>query len=358
MTVRNKYVVFALLLVSSLITNAQTRNSISNDSVPPAIDGDSIRNPSASSNSDYSKAYEIALKRKEELTNRKAILNDSIKNWKKELKKLEGLHGSIVKSNEKMEKKIDEVKIEEQKKGVPELIKKRDKLLKTIIAEEKEKVILESQLHEINSKLNARNNQRESLGKIKDNVSNQIIAENKDYLERSFSEMNLSELREIKSKCQKYATDAKVNAFVAKVDNVIRNKELYDNMVNVVNASYKKFDVDRALASVTQIKGANTQQQKEIIELKTQMTLFPEGLSTFKEFISELNRMRNGVEKYSMEWYETDSKTILSKNNLGNRIESKLKRVPYLNKKFEEFMNAFKAAPSKHSNVEIEILNQ
>jgi hypothetical protein len=77
--------VFALLLVSSLITNAQTRNSISNDSVPPAIDGDSIRNPSASSNSDYSKAYEIALKRKEELTNRKAILNDSIKNWKKEL---------------------------------------------------------------------------------------------------------------------------------------------------------------------------------------------------------------------------------------------------------------------------------
>ena len=59
MTVRNKYVVFALLFVTSLITNAQARNSISNDSVPPAIDGDSIRNPSASSNSDYSKAYEI-----------------------------------------------------------------------------------------------------------------------------------------------------------------------------------------------------------------------------------------------------------------------------------------------------------
>ena len=357
MIVRNKYVVFALLLVSSLITNAQTRNSISNDSVPPAIDGDSIRNPSASSNSDYSKAYEIALKRKEELTNRKAILNDSIKNWKKELKKLEGLHGSIVKSNEKMEKKIDEVKIEEQKKGVPELIKKRDKLLKTIIAEEKEKVILESQLHEINSKLNARNNQRESLGKIKDNVSNQIIAENKDYLERSFSEMNLSELREIKSKCQKYATDAKVNAFVAKVDNVIRNKELYDNMVNVVNASYKKFDVDRALASVTQIKGTNTQQQKEIIELKTQMTLFPEGLAAFKEYITKLNEMRNGV-NYSMEYFQTDSKQILSKNNLGNRVENQLKRVPYLRKKFEEFMNAFKAAPNKHSNVETEILNQ
>lgn len=357
MTVRNKYVVFALLLVISLITNAQTRSSISNDSVPPTIEGDSIRIPSVSSNSDYSNAYEIALKRKEDLTNRKAILNDSIKNWNKELKKLEGLHGSIVKSNEKMEEKIAQVKIKEQKNGVPELIKKREQLLKTIIAEEKEKVLLESQLHEINGKLDARNHQRENLGKIKDNVSSQIIAENEDYLERSFSEMNLSELRVIKSKCQKYAADAKVNAFVAKVDNVIRNKELYDNMVNVVNASYKKFDVDRALASITQIKGTNTLQQKEIIELKTQMTLFPEGLKTFKEYINKLNEMRNGV-NYSMEYFQTDNKQILSRNNLGNRIENQLKRVPYLNKKFEEFMNAFKAAPNKHSNVETEILNQ
>ena len=128
-------------------------------------------------------------------------------------------------------------------------------------------------------------------------------------------------------------------------------------MVNVVNASYKKFDVDRALASVTQIKGANTQQQKEIIELKTEMNLFPEGLAAFKEYITKLNEMRNGV-NYSMEYFQTDSKQILSKNNLGNRIENQLKRVPYLNKKFEEFMNAFKAAPNKHSNVETEILNQ
>lgn len=357
MTVRNKYVVFALLLVTSLITNAQTRNSISNDSVPLTINRDSIRIPYVGSNSDYSNSYEIALKRKDELIIRKAILNDSIKKWNRELKKLEGYHGSIVKSIEKMEEKIAQVKIKEQKNGIPELTKKRDQLIKTIIAEEEEKILLESQLHDINGKLDARNHQRENLEKIKDNVSNQIIAENKDYLERSFSEMNLSELRVIKSKCQKYTTDAKVNAFVTKLDNVIRNKELYDNMVNVVNASYKKFDVDRALASVTQIKGANILQQKEIFELKTQMTLFPEGLVAFKEYITKLNEMRNGV-NYSMEYFQTDSKQILSKNNLGDRIENQLKRVPYLHKKFEEFMNAFKAAPNKHSNVETEILNQ
>lgn len=357
MKVRNKYVVFALLLVISLITNAQTRNSISNDSVPPTIGGDFVRIPSASSNMNYTNAYEGALKRKEELTNRKAFLIDSIKKWNKELKKLESLHMSIVKSNEKLEEKIAQAKTKGQKNGVPELTKKKEQLLKTIMAEEKEKALLESQLADIVGKLDTRKSQRENLGKIKDNVSNQIIAENKDYLERSFSEMNLSELRVIKSKCQKYATDAKVNAFVAKVDNVIKNKELYDNMVNVAHASYKKFDVDRALTFVTQIKGTNTLQQKEIFELKTQLTLFPEGLAAFKEYITKLNEMRNGV-NYSMEFFQTDSKQILSKNNLGNRIENQLKRVPYLNKKFEEFMNAFKAAPNKHSNVEAEILNQ
>lgn len=357
MVVRDKYVVLALLFIVSLITNAHTRNIFSNDSVPAKVDGDSIRTHSAGSMSDYSNAYETALKRKEELTNRKLLLNDSIKKWNKDLKKLDGLHASIVKSNEKLEEKIAQVKTKEQKNGVPELRKKREQLLKTILGEEKEKALLESQLQEINGKLDARINQRENLVKIKDNVSNQIVEENKEYLERPFSEMNVSELKSIKSKCQKFATDAKVNAFVAKIDHVIKNKEFYDNMVNVLNTAYKKFDVDRALASVAQIKGTNKQQEQEIIELKTQMTLFPEGLAAFKEFIAKLNEMRNGV-NYSMDYYQTDSKQILSKNNLGNRIENQLKRVPYLNKKFEEFLNAFKAAPNKHSNVETEILNQ
>lgn len=357
MTVRYKHVVFALLLVTSLITNAQNRNSISSNSVPTKVDGDSTIIPTANIKPDYANAYEIALKRKEELTNRKAILNDSIKKWKKDLNKLYGLHTSIVKSNEKLEEKIAQVKKKEQNNGIPELIKKRNQLQKTIMDEEKNIVLLESKLHKINDELDARNLQRENLGKIKDNVSNQMISENKDYLERPFSEINPSELISIKSKCQKYAIDAKVNAFVAKIDIVIKNKELYDKMVNVVNAAYKKPDVDRALASITQIKGANMQQQQEISELKTQMTLFSEGLAAFKEYISKLNEMRNGV-NYSMEYFQTDREQILSKNNLRDRIENQLKRVPYLKKKFEEFMKAFKVDPNRHSNVETEILNQ
>lgn len=354
MIIREKIVVLALLLITSHITNAHTRDCIPNDSVPPVINGDSFKE---SPILDYSSAYETALRRKEELTNRKILLSDTIKSWNKVLRKLEGLHASIVKSNEKLEEKLAQIKIKEQENGIPDLIKKREQLIKIIAAEKGKKKLLESQLQDISDKLDTKNHQRKKLGKIKNNVSNQIVAENKDYLEKAFSEMNLAELKQIRSKCLQYTADAKVNAFVAKLDNVINNKKLYDKMVNVVNTAYKKLDVDRALASAAQIKGTNMTQQKEISELRKQMTLFPEGLAAFKEFIARLNEMRNGV-NYSMEFFQTDNRQILSKNNLGNRIENQLKRVPYLSKKFEEFMNAFKAAPNKHSDVETEILNQ
>lgn len=349
--------VVVILLLLSVISNARDRSGISRDSISTLENSDTTTMSSDTKNS-YSNEYESALKRNEELLNRKKILGDSVKSWNKELKKLEGLHSSIVKSNEKLEEKISQIKVKEQESGSPELLKKKTQLLKAIETEEKEKASLESQLQEIISKLDKRNHQRENLGKIKDDVSKQIISENQDVLERSFSEMEYSKLLSIKTKCQQYTTDEKVKAFVAKIDIVIKNKELYDNMVKVVNSAYKKYDIDRALASTTQIKGTNLLQQKEIDELKTQLTVFPDGLAAFKEFINELNKMRDGVDKYSMEWFQDDSKRILSKNNLGKRIEEKLKRVSYLNKKFEEFMNAFKAAPNKHSNIETEILNQ
>ena len=349
-----KYVILVSVLFVSVVSNAREEKGIILDSFCISNANDT----STEITSDYSAAYEKALKRQEELINRKRALNDSVKIWNKELKKLEGLHSSIVKSNEKLEEKISQIKVKEQKSGSIELLKKKTQLLKTIETEEKEKASLESQLQEIISKLDKRNHQRENLGKIKDDVSKQIITENQDVLERSFSTMDFSKLLSVKTKCQQYTTDEKVKAFVTKINIAIKNKELYDNMVKVVNSAYKKYDIDRALASTTQIKGTNFHQQKEIDELKTQLTIFPDGLAAFKEFITELNKMRNGVDKYSMEWFQDDSKRILSKNNLGKRIEEKLKRVPYLNKKFEEYMNAFKAAPNKHSNIETEILNQ
>ena len=354
---RIRYLVLVIFLFSTLVSNARHRNRILEESVSLVNANDTTKSSAQGLGPDYSKALENALKRNDELTNRKKTLNDSIKYWTKELKRLGEMHESLVKSNEKLVEKISQAKVKEQRSGISELRQKKEQLLKTIETEEKEKALLESQLQEISSKLDKKNTQRGNLGKIKENVSNQIITENRDYLENPFSEMNLGELTSIRSKCQKYATDAKVNAFVAKLDIVINNKKLYDNISRVVNSAYKKYDIDRALASATQIKNANTVQIKEINELKTQLTLFPDGLAAFKEYITKLNVVRNGV-NYSMEYFQTDNEQILSKNDIRNRIENKLKKVPYLNKKFEEFMAALKKAPNKHSDVETEILNQ
>lgn len=350
-----KQTVLVPLLFISMASTAQVENRIVKDSVSVVKANDSTITLEPISNFCYSDAYENALKRKDELTTRMKILNDSIKSRRKELKKLEGQNVSIVNSNETLEKDITQVKVKAQKLGYFKLLEKREQLLKAINENEIEIASLDLQIQEYDDTLNARNHQREDLGRIKDNVSNQIISENKDYLEKLFSHMKLSELRQIKSKCQIYTTDSKLKAFLWKVDVVIKNKELYDNMVNVVNASYKKSDVDRALVSFTQINGANMLQQKEISELRTQLSLYSDGLEAFKDFITELNRMRDGV-NYSMEFFQTDCKQIMSKKDLGNRINDKLIRVPYLKKKYEEFMTEFKKNPNKHSEVEKEIL--
>lgn len=170
--------------------------------------------------------------------------------------------------------------------------------------------------------------------------------------------MTLAELNKIKSRCQRYEEDPKIKAFVEKTNNTIRNKEMYDNMIKVVNSPYNRNDVDRALASCNQIKGINASQQKEVGEVKGQLLSFNEGLLAFKEFINSINEKRKGVNNYKWEFFETDRDFIYSENNLGKRIEAQLKRVPYLKKKFDAFMKAFKAAPSKHSNIENEILSQ
>lgn len=353
---RVKYTLLILAFMVLPTMDAHSRCSLSIDSISPASHADSVKASLPGSESDYTTAYETALKRKELLEYRKQHLMDSINEWNKELKRLEAHGTSIVKSNGKMKTKINEAKTTVQKNGIYSLMERKQQLEQSITAKKNEKALLQAQLQLLQEKLDTTNRQREHLEKIQDDVTEHIIAENKDYVEKSFSEMSLSELKSIRLKCQEHISVERVNELVTKIDNAIMNKELYDNMVQVVNAAYKKPDVEKALTSVSQIKEVNQLQQKEISELKAQLTLFADGLSTFKEFITTLNDKRKGVNNYSYEYFQDDQ--VLSINNLSQRIETQVKRVPYLNRKFEAFMKAFQAAPNKHSPIEAEILVQ
>ena len=351
-----KYILLLILLSLSLVSNAQNEKRKSEDSVSKVVANDSVKKLGGDSSVDYSVAYESALKRNEELLKLKQCLSDSIGIWHKELKKYNDSHASIVKSIEKLEAKVRQEELKVQKRGVIELRRKRDALLEEIRKEKEEMHLQDSCLQEIISKLNDKTSQIQNLANIKDNVSKQVIAENKDYLEKPFREMDLATLNLIKSKCQKYSSDANVNAFISKIDHIINNKQLFNDIEKVVNSPYNKFEVNKALAAIPQFSNINSAQRSEILELKRQLTIFPSGLAAFKEFINNLNRCRNGV-SYSVDFYRAD-KTRIFRNGLEQKVKDELLAVPYLKTKYEKFMEIFKKNPNKHSDIEAEILNQ
>lgn len=355
MTVRYKCVVLLILLSLPIVSNAHGEGETSSSSASDAIVHDSIKTET-DLKANYSVAYEIALKRNEELVKRRQNLNDSIGAWRKELKKYENQRASIVKSNEKLETKVEQLELKAQKSGIVELQRKRDALLAEIQREQEEKQLQDSCLKEVVGKLEDKERQMQNLANIKENVSNQIIAEYKGYLDKPFREMDLATLNQIKSKCQKYSSDTKVNAFLHKIDNAVKNKHLFDDIVKTVSSPYKKFDIDRALTVIPKFSNTNSTQQNEIVELKKQLMVFLDGLATFKEFINNLNECRKDV-NYSLEYYKADNSRIF-RNGLEQRIKEKLLVVPYLKIKYERFMQEFKRNPNKHSDIETEILNQ
>lgn len=152
-TVTYKYIVFCVLLFSSIVINAQNINEVSKDSVSSA-NNDKLLNTSTSDvKVNYSDEYEKALKREVELKNRKEALDDSVKLWTKEYNKLQDNYASIVGSTEKTIKKIKQAELKMDDFGVLDLLKNRDSLLLEIQMDKKEIALLKSQLQDVNNKL-------------------------------------------------------------------------------------------------------------------------------------------------------------------------------------------------------------
>lgn len=293
----------------------------------------------------------------EDLSARKKTVSENVKALSRQLKDLEAAKASIDKANRNMENKISRLRDTKQMSEFTALQHKKDSLLNLIQAAERQVASLELKLQEVDENLNATSSRRDDLVKIKDGVARTLIEENQDYLARPFPDMTVDGLKDIKDKCQDYTADTSVRSFVGKINATMGNKSIYDNMVAVVNAPYDKQNVERAIASANQVAGATPLQEKEISELVEQLKSYPDGLAAFKEYIIGINKCRDGVD-YSMEYFNTDIEQILKKNNLGDRIGRSLHKVPYLHRKFEEFMQEFNKNPNAHSKVESEILNR
>lgn len=335
-----KYMVFAMLLSFSIVSNAQVPEN------------------TLVGNIDYNKSLEEALRRNEELLNQKNEFTRSINDLKKERVRLEKLHNTNLKSLEKEQGKLDKAKATEKKNKLGELQQRREQLLQIIREDSINKCELEIQLQASINRLNEITAKKENLDRIKEDVSNKIINENSQYLELKYSKITTDKLNQIKSLCQKYQNDQRLSDFVSKLDVTMSNKKLYDEMAKAANSPYNKTEVERAISLVNQFKNVNDIQKQDISDVVNQLSLFPVGLQAFKEYIIEINKRRDGVNNYSREFFKTDSQIILSTNNLGNCIETQLMKVPYLKKKFDEFIRFLNTTPNKHSKIESEIMEQ
>lgn len=314
----------------------------------------------AQAETDYEALYKKEFARQDSLND---VLQD-LKNRKKELVAITGTDNSkLTKKSDAKIKELDSKKAEQTKllsspnyKKLQELLNKQKQLESQIASLSKDTTNLIAQISSVEAQISQLNGNVAELETIKKNVIKQLLNESKGTLEKPFSQLSVEELTAIKTKCSKYSTDQKINALIAKTDDVLKNKRTYDDAIRIANSKFNKGKLISILDRLTRLRNLNAIQQNEINQVRGVLSHFEPGMTVFKEFIQKLNKNREGVTSYSKDDLNDDLRRIMSKNNIKGRIDSEITQVPYLNKAYKAYIKAIKANPMNHSAIEAEIL--
>ena len=314
----------------------------------------------AQAETDYEALYKKELARQDSLND---VLQD-LKNRKKELVAITGTDSSkLTKKSDAKIKELDSKKAEQTKllsspnyKKLQELLDQQKQLESQIVVLSTDTTNLVTQVSSLEAQIGKLNGNVAELETIKNNVSKQLLDESKGTLEKPFSQLSVEELTAIKTKCSKYSTDQKINALIAKTDDVLKNKRTYDDAIRIANSKFNKGKLISILDRLTRLRNLNAIQQNEINQVRGVLLHFEPGMTVFKEFIQKLNKNREGVTSYSKDDLNDDLRRIMSKNNIKGRIDSEITQVPYLNKAYKAYIKAIKANPMNHSAIEAEIL--
>lgn len=309
---------------------------------------------------DYEALYKKELARQDSLN---GVLQD-LKVRQKQLVDITGTDSSkLIKKNDAKIKELESKKADVAKllaspayKKLQELLKEQKQLESQIASLSTDTINLRASISTIEAQINQVSGAVDELESIKNDVSKQLIDENKGILDMAYSQLTLDELKSIKTKCNKYSTDQRVNALIAEIDNVMNNKQIYDEAVQILNSKYNKFDLNRINQNLENIRNANSIQSSEIDQIRGRLSHFESGMATFKEFIVKLNKNREGATSYSLDDLNDDLRRIFSKDNLKERIDSEIIMVPYLERSYNEFINAINSEPMSHPEIEAEIL--
>ena len=314
----------------------------------------------AQAETDYEALYKKEFARQDSLND---VLQD-LKNRKKELVAITGTDNSkLTKKSDAKIKELDSKKAEQTKllsspnyKKLQELLDQQKQLESQIVVLSTDTTNLVTQVSSLEAQIGKLNGNVAELETIKNNVSKQLLDESKGTLEKPFSQLSVEELTAIKTKCSIYSTDQKINALIAKTDDVLKNKRTYDDAIRIANSKFNKGKLISILDRLTRLRNLNAIQQNEINQVRGVLSHFEPGMTVFKEFIQKLNKNREGVTSYSKDDLNDDLRRIMSKNNIKGRIDSEITQVPYLNKAYKAYIKAIKANPMNHSAIEAEIL--
>ena len=280
------------------------------------------------------------------LTARQKALSDSIKAQEGQLKAMEAEIKKVEKSLAKNQGKMD-------KNKVPELQKRQAQLQLSIDGYIPEIHELNMQIIDLDKRMKEFKKKRSNLESIRDDVGKNFIETHQDYIEQAFSTMKIDELNAIKADCAKYPTDQKIQEFAKQVETAINRKQDYDYAVKVVEQPFNRTNVERALNTLN-TTGLNSVQAKEFNTVREELLNFEKGLNTFKELINAISRKRGSI--FSRRDLDDELDIILNKDNLKERINSLVQNVPYLKNKYNAYMKALQAEPTKQPAVEKEIL--
>ena len=314
----------------------------------------------AQAETDYEALYKKEFARQDSLND----VLQNLKNRKKELVAITGTDNSkLTKKSDAKIKELDSKKAEQTKllsspnyKKLQELLDQQKQLESQIVVLSTDTTNLVTQVSSLEAQIGKLNGNVAELETIKNNVSKQLLDESKGTLEKPFSQLSVEELTAIKTKCSKYSTVQKINALIAKTDDVLKNKRTYDDAIRIANSKFNKGKLISILDRLTRLRNLNAIQQNEINQVRGVLSHFEPGMTVFKEFIQKLNKNREGVTSYSKDDLNDDLRRIMSKNNIKGRIDSEITQVPYLNKAYKAYIKAIKANPMNHSAIEAEIL--
>lgn len=304
----------------------------------------------------YMQLLKNAKEANKRLSDQKRAISKTIQAFKKKENQLNDSINTLQKDSTRLKSDIGKLIEGKTYKKYSKLREKRDSLLAVIKSQDTILASISQRMEAVTSQLDSTNKRKAEIDKYKTNFSKDLIADYEAKLEKPFSEIDLTELESIREECLQYTSDNRIKAFVEKIGQTLVCKEQYDGIVKVLDSPYNASGISKALQETTQIKCNSVAQKSELETAKKQLDRFVPGIEAMKELVNAINAYRAGMENFKYQDFLDVRDMILEQNNLGNRINENVMVVPYLKKAYEAFMKALKAAPTKHSAIEEEIL--